>query len=92
MKIYGLIILFVIGLFLQGCTSSMNQATIAFEAAEIQNIRASNDIGLENIKTVLCASPYSAILRHPELWDVMPKLCAPGVREATPQTLLQPVK
>jgi hypothetical protein len=48
-----------------------------------------NDNILNISITALCATPYSALVRHPELWDVMPKLCAGGARESTPASLLK---
>ena len=81
-------ILIVICLLLTGC-ATQQQAINGFESAALVSARAANDNLIMVETTALCASPYSAILRHPELWEVMPKLCAPGAREATPASILK---
>jgi len=72
---------------LPGC-ASWQQAINGYESAALVSARAVNDNLVAVEVTALCATPYSAVLRHPELWEVLPKLCAAGSRENTPSTLL----
>ena len=70
-----------------GC-ASWQQAINGYESAGMVSARAFNDNLIATEITALCATPYSAVLRHPEIWDALPKLCASGARENTPLTLL----
>ena len=85
MKRLGVLLLLV---SLTSC-ASWQQAINGYESAGLVSIKAANDNLIQVEVTALCGLPYSAILRHPELWDVLPKLCAPGADRATPVTLLR---
>jgi len=87
MKKLSLLLLCALAILLPGC-ASWQQAINGYEAAGLVSARAVNDNLVTVEITALCATPYSAVLRHPELWEVLPKLCAAGARENTPSTLL----
>jgi uncharacterized protein YceK len=85
------IILAILLFSMSGC-ASYQQALSGYESAALVSIKAANDNILNVSITAICGTPYSALIRHPELWDVMPKLCAGGAKEATPESILKDTK
>ena len=82
---FGAIIL-IGSTFISGC--SYQPAINAAEKAALQSVEAANDNLLEVNTLALCAMPYRTVLRHPETWPWINKMCAPGVAAETPATLL----
>ena len=70
-----------------GC--AYQQAITGYEKVALDSAKAADDNILEINTVALCGTRYSTILRHPEIWSALPSLCAPGVRESTPATLLK---
>ena len=79
-------------LALSGCSAVTQQAITGYESAALVGIKSADDNAIIIWQTMACGTPYSAILRHPDLWDVMPKLCAAGARENTPSSILSGAK
>jgi hypothetical protein len=68
-------------LTMSGC-ASWQQALNGYESAALVSARAANDNILNVSITAICATPYSALIRHPELWEILPKLCGGGMKDA----------
>lgn len=60
-----------------GC-ASVQQAVDAYGAAAITGAQATNDTLIAANKVALCATPVSALLRHPELVPAVRALCLPA--------------
>lgn len=60
-----------------GC-ASVQQAVDAYGAATITGARATNDSLIAATKVALCATPVSALVRHPELVPAVRALCLPS--------------
>ena len=59
-----------------GC-ASVQQAVNAYGAAAITGAQATNDTLITANKVALCATPISALVRHPELVTAIRSLCLP---------------
>jgi hypothetical protein len=82
----GAVMLISLALMFGGC--SYQPAINAAEKMAAQSIDAGNDNALDVNLFALCHLPYATILQHPKMWEWVNKACAPGVNEATPNTLL----
>lgn len=60
-----------------GC-ASVQQAVNAYGAAAITGAQATNDTLITANKVALCATPVSALVRHPELVTAIRSLCLPA--------------
>jgi hypothetical protein len=61
-----------------GC-AGVSQAVDAYGAAAVTGAKATNDYGLSRRnKVALCATPVSALVRHPELVPAVRSLCLPA--------------
>jgi hypothetical protein len=60
-----------------GC-SSLLQGVDAYGAAAITGAQATNDTLITANKVALCATPVSALVRHPELVTAVRSLCLPA--------------
>jgi len=74
-------------LSLGGCASQL-QATKAMETAAAVSLRAAEDNHLDVLKFDLCATPYSALVRHPELVPGVAAICLPNGNFTNPANLL----
>lgn len=72
---------------LPGCASQL-QAVKAFNASAVVSLKAAEDVNLERLQFEMCATPYSAIIRHPELVPGMAAMCLPGGNLTNPANLL----
>lgn len=86
-EIFALVVIILVGLSMAGC--SYQPAINAAEKMGIQAAEAANDNILEMNQIALCSLPYRTFLRHPETWAWANQLCAPGAKEATPNTMLK---
>jgi uncharacterized protein YceK len=63
---------------LAGC-ASVQQAVQAYGSVAVTSAKAANDTAIEAYKVALCATPVSAVRRHPELVPAIKSLClVPG--------------
>ncbi len=79
---------------LTGC-ASLNQAYSAYGSAELVAMQGADDNVIRTWATAACATPYSAIVRNPEIAPALQSLCIPNGAVASPVMLLQnlqPVK
>lgn len=60
-----------------GC-GSLIQAVDAYGAAAVTGAKATNDSLISANKVALCATPVSALVRHPELVPAVRSLCLPA--------------
>lgn len=58
--------------------ASVSQAVSAYGSAALTGARATNDTLIEANKAALCATPLSALVRHPELVPAVKSLCGAG--------------
>lgn len=72
---------------LTGC-GSMIQAVNAYGSVAVSDARAANDTIITGWKLAACATPYSAILRNPEIIPALQVLCLPA-QEVAPSSLLR---
>lgn len=77
----------VLALALTGC-GSMIQAVNAYGTVALSDAKAANDTIIAGWTITACATPYSAILRNPEIIPALQFLCAPA-REVAPSSLLR---
>lgn len=70
------ILLALTALTLSSC--SYLPAIKGYEQTALVQIKDTNDNILEISKTAICAAPFSTVLRHPEYWDAITKLCSAG--------------
>ena len=75
---------------LSGCASQL-QAVKGFNAAAAVSLKAATDINLERLTFELCATPYSALVRNPQLVPGVAAICLPGGNTANPATLLMAI-
>ena len=78
----------VLALALTGC-GSMIQAVNAYGTVAVSDAKATNDTIIAGWTIAACATPYSAILRNPEIIPALQSLCVPA-REVAPSSLLRP--
>lgn len=62
---------------LSGC-GSLAPAVDAYGAAVITGAKAANDSIIAANKVAICATPVSALVRHPEMVPAVRSLCVPG--------------
>lgn len=77
-----------IALSLSGC-ASLNQAYSAYGQAELVAMQGADDNVIRTWATAACATPYSAIIRNPEIAPALQSLCIPNGAVASPVQLLQ---
>lgn len=77
----------IISSTLTGC-ASLTQAYSAGATATAVGLKAAEDNSLATLKFGLCATPYSAIIRHPELVPGIGALCLPSGVNSNPANLL----
>ncbi len=77
----------VLAIALTGC-GSMIQAVNAYGTIAVQDAKAANDTVIAGWTIAACATPYSAILRNPEIIPALQSLCGPA-REVLPSSLLR---
>lgn len=82
------LIVLLAALALTGC-GSMIQAINAYGTVAVSDARATNDTIIVGWTIAACATPYSAILRNPEIIPALQSLCTSG-REVAPSSLLRP--
>ncbi len=75
---------------LSGC-ASVNQAYSAFGASALVSAQGAEDNVLATLKVGICATPYSAIVRHPEVVPGIEAMCLPGGQATNPAALLTAV-
>ena len=75
---------------LTGC-ASLNQAYSAFGTSDLVSAQGAEDNVLATFKVGLCGTPYSAIVRHPEVVPGIEALCLPGGQATNPAALLTAV-
>lgn len=66
-------LILIAALLLSGCSGL--QSIKGYEQTALVQIKDVNDNILGISVTAICGAPYSTILRHPELWDAINKLC-----------------
>jgi hypothetical protein len=76
----------LIALLMTGC--SLQPTINAIEGAAAQSARAAEDQNLVVLKFALCATPYSAIIRHPDIAPAILALCLPQGAAANPASVL----
>lgn len=69
-----------------GCASTQ-QVIGGYEAAAVKSIKMAEDNNIQFWTTNVCGTPYSAVLRHPEIIPAMKALCLPGGTASDPSTL-----
>lgn len=84
------LILIALGLTLSGCASQLQFVKGAQSAAAV-SLRATEDLNLSGLVFGLCATPYSAIIRHPDLVPGIAALCLPGGNLSNPANLLSAI-
>ena len=82
------IILIAVSALAMTACASVNQAYSAFGASALVSAQGAEDNALATLKVGLCASPYSAIVRHPEVVPGIEALCLPGGQATNPAALL----
>lgn len=75
---------------LSGCATQM-QLVKGYESAAAISLRAAEDNQLGVLTFGLCATPYSAIVRHPEIVPGVMALCLPGGNLSNPANLLSAI-
>jgi hypothetical protein len=85
-QLLALIAIAVLAGSLAGC-ASVSQAAAGYGAAVKKDVELVNDNTITTLSTLICATPLSAILRHPEIVPGLKALCLPG-GAANPSDLL----
>lgn len=62
---------------LGGCTTTTASVYRGYTSEAVAGVKMWDDNTLATLQTVLCAQPYSAIQRHPELQPGVQSLCGP---------------
>ena len=75
---------------LTGCASQL-QATKALEESAAVSLRAAEDNHLGVLTFELCGTPYSALVRHPELVPGVAAICLPNGNFTNPANLLMAI-
>lgn len=70
------IVLLAFSAMLSGC-ASVSQAVGAYGSVVVSSAQAANDNIIAANKVALCATPVSALVRHPELVPAVRALCMP---------------
>jgi hypothetical protein len=83
------IYLILFALVLSACSTAAQQALTGYEASAIKSVQAADDNAIFVETTGLCATPFSATIRHPEIVQAMKALCLPnGGTSSSSSTLL----
>lgn len=82
------ILFILIALSLVGC-ATQQQMISGFESSAAVSLRAVEDNNLKVLVFSLCATPLSALIRHPELTAGAADLCLPNGGRSSPILLLQ---
>ncbi len=80
----------IAALALAGC-ASFTQVASGYEASAAQGLRAAEDNNIQVWEFNVCATPFSAAVRHPEIIAAMRALCLPNAAAGSPATLLDVV-
>jgi hypothetical protein len=70
-----------------GCASQL-QAVKAVQESAVVSLRAAEDNNLDRLHFEICATPFSALVRHPELVPGVGALCLPSGVLSNPANLL----
>jgi hypothetical protein len=70
-------------LFLPGCTTTTASMYSGLYTQAKAGVQVFDDNSLKTMKDILCAQPYSAIQRHPEMQAGVVVLCGPLANTAT---------
>lgn len=62
---------------LVGCTTTTASMYRGYTSEAVAGVKMWDDNTLATVQTVLCAQPYSAIQRHPEMQPGVQALCGP---------------
>lgn len=84
---YTAILAALLALVVSGCASQL-QAVKAMNSAAVVSLRAAEDINLERLSFELCATPYSALVRNPQLVPGVAAICLPNGNMTNPANLL----
>lgn len=76
MKKFRACIVLGLALILAGC-AGLQQAVQTYGSVAVTNARAANDTLIEGYKVGVCALPFSAVMRHPEIIPAIEALCLP---------------
>lgn len=77
-------------LALSGC-AAQQQAISAFGASAVVAAKATNDNVIDAWTVAACATPLSAVARHPEIVPALKALCLPNGASGSPATLLDSI-
>jgi hypothetical protein len=77
MKRIILILAAVAAAILAGCTTTTASMYKGYTSEAVAGVKMWDDNTLATVQTVLCAQPYSAIQRHPEMQPGVQALCGP---------------
>jgi hypothetical protein len=80
-------IIAILALSLTGCASQL-QAVKGMQSAAAVSLRAAEDNQLDLLVFGICATPYSALIRHPEIVPGVGALCLPNGNLTNPANLL----
>ncbi len=84
-------IIMALALIFAGC-GTMQPIINGAAATVVTNIKSAEDANISLWKLNVCGTPYSAIIRHPEIVPAVRALCLPNGDQANPATLLNEVK
>ncbi len=84
-------LLLLVAILLAGC-AGVQQAVSGYNAAAARGLRAAEDTNIEMWTFNVCATPFSAAVRHPEVIAAMRALCLPNGAAGSPASLLDAVQ
>ncbi len=87
MKIASVLLL----VLLTGC-ANVQPAINGFEAAALTTLRNAEDNNIRLWALNACATPFSALTRHPELVPTIKALCIPAGAASNPYDLLDSIQ
>ncbi len=77
-------------LALTGC-AGFQQAVTGYESAALAGAKASNDNAIAVLTVAVCATPFSAAVRNPQIVPALRALCLPAGAATSPDALLDAV-
>jgi hypothetical protein len=77
----------MMALAITGCASQL-QAVSGAQASAVKSLKMGEDMNIEAMTLNMCATPFSAVLRHPEIIPAIKALCLPGGPASNPSGLL----
>jgi hypothetical protein len=83
--------LLLIALLLCLTACSIQPAINGAAASLVTGIKAAEDANINLWKLNVCGTPYSAVIRHPEIVPAVKALCLPQGDEANPANLLNAI-